>query len=115
MDFQKQTFKLMLIIFVMLMLSNGVSVYHGDVTRPINEKIGRIMLGDSMMECMKDTYKEYDAETNDPKVDSLQLKLYLYFALFLAVQLGILYLGSAFIVRKFNQAQKKDADKNSAS
>ena len=107
---------MMLVIFTMLLLSYGALTLQGNITAPTKEKISNIFMGDKMMECMKTAFDpDSNVAEDDPEVNRLETKLNLYSALFIIVQIGILYLGSAFIVRKFNQAQKKDADNNSAS
>jgi NADH:ubiquinone oxidoreductase subunit 3 (subunit A) len=109
-EFQKQTIKLMLAIGLFLACGYGALLFHSDVTANTRTNYSKAMFGEPMHDCMMNTFKlENLAKEDDPKLERLSKELMIYDILFLIVQVGILYLGSALIVRRFN---KKFEEKN---
>lgn len=114
MEFQKQTIKLMVAISLILACGYGVSMLQNDVTANTRINFNKTMFGEPMHDCMMNAFKvESLAEEGDPKLEKLGRELMIYNILFLIVQIGILYLGSALIVRIFNKKLNGD-DVNNA-
>ena len=94
----------MLAIIVILACGYGALMLQDDVTANTRENLGKTMFGEPLYDCMQNSLSmESIADENDPKLLNLSRKLTIYNVLFFIVQLGILYLGSALIVRKFNK------------
>jgi len=92
----------------MLACSYGLSMYESSVTENTRDNLNKAMFGEPMHECMKNTFNlESIADENDQLFVKLKNKLTLYTVLFIIMQLGILYLGSALIVRGFNKKLQK--------
>jgi len=101
----------MLAIITMLALSHGAAMLQSDVTSNTRDSLSKAMFGEPLHECLKSTLSlENLADENDPDFIRLNREVNIYNLLFFIVQLGILYLGSALIVRAFNKRLKTKAE-----
>jgi len=110
-NFQKEVFKLMLVFIAIFALLYGALEIQQSAINPYVEEFKELSLGRELKECLDNNYKFIPDNINDnPRLDKLETKLTIYGVLFLIVQIGILYLGAAFIVRKFNQPRLGEAE-----
>ena len=94
----------------MLALFSGALELEQRAIKPYVNQIKELSLGKVIKECLENNLNTMPDNINEnPILTKLQSKLTIYGVLFLIVQLGILYLGSAFIARKFNQQRLGEA------
>jgi len=78
--------------------------------KPYVDQIKELTLGKVIKECLENNINTMPDNIDENLIlTKLQSKLTIYGVLFLIVQLGILYLGSAFIARKFSERRLGDA------
>ena len=102
MEFHKNVMKVMLAIVLMFAIDYGAGLMWMDYIKPLKNEIYARGLGSDYLECLK-SFKPNPDLLKDVQVQAAQRTINIYIALFLIVQIGILYLFSCFIVRHLSK------------
>ena len=90
-------------IILILTSIYGASTFHETVTNKTRENLSLVMFGEKTHNCLSKAFVfDEFADGHTPELVKYQNILDTYNIIFLFVYLGILYLGSALVVRYFN-------------